>query len=300
MRLVPLLLLAVAWPPAPAAARAAASASSRTVTTIAAVGDIACEPGRAVTDATCRQGQVADLVGRIDPRAVFLLGDIQYLSGAADAFQASFDPAWGRFRSIWRPVPGNHEYLTAGAAGYYGYFGSAAGSSARGYYSFDLAGWHFVALNSNCDFVPCGSDSEQLRWLRADLRRNHRRCVAALWHHPLFSSGSHGGDVAVQPLWQELRAARAEFVLSGHDHHFEQFRRQDGSGTARAKTGLVQFVVGTGGKSVYAAGPPSKNSRTLVSGVFGALAIDLRRSGYRWRFIDESGAERATGRAGCR
>ena len=63
--------------------------------------------------------------------AVLALGDIQYEDGAGADFDLSYDPAWGRVKAITRPVPGNHEYHTPGAAGYYDYFGTAAGDRRR-------------------------------------------------------------------------------------------------------------------------------------------------------------------------
>ena len=71
---------------------------------------------------------------------VLALGDNQYDCGAASDFAFSFNPAWGRVKSLIRSVPGNHEYKSANpdifhnyickpaAAGYFGYFGAAAGS----------------------------------------------------------------------------------------------------------------------------------------------------------------------------
>ena len=103
----------------------------------------------------------------------------QYECGGASAFAASYDLSWGRVKAITRPAPGNHEYQTGGgtncdtsgnAAGYYGYFGPAAGDPAKGYYSYDLGDWHLVALNSECGKAQgCGAGSPQEQWLRADL-----------------------------------------------------------------------------------------------------------------------------------
>ena len=55
---------------------------------------------------------------------------------------------------ITEPVPGNHDYGTTGAAGYYRYFGRIRDREPDGYYSYDLGSWHLVALNSA--ICPCG------------------------------------------------------------------------------------------------------------------------------------------------
>jgi hypothetical protein len=170
-------------------------------TRIAAAGDIACDPASSLFNGgqgsglSCRQLATSDLLVGAGYAAVLLLGDIQYEDGAYSKFLASYDPSWGRVKSITKPAPGNHEYQSGSPAGYFQYFGAAAGDPAKGYYSYDLGGWHFVALNSNCSAVGgCGEGSPQELWLRDDLRDHPAACTLAYWHHPRFSSGSHGSS----------------------------------------------------------------------------------------------------------
>lgn len=266
---------------------------------VVAVGDIACAPGSTVSEQECHHSQVANLVASLRPRQLWLVGDLQYDRGERTAFDQVFDRSWGRFKRISRPVPGNHEYLTPGASGYFGYFGAQAGDRARGYYSFRAGDWQVLALNSNCTEVPCGEGSRQLDWLRDKLRKSRSRCTAAFWHHPRFSSGPHGGDDSLRPIWRELRRARAELVVSGHDHGFEAFAPQDENGMAR-KNAPRELVVGTGGRSLYRFDAPARNSAYRVADVFGALELDLRRDRFRWRFVAEDGTVRAAGAARCR
>jgi hypothetical protein len=63
------------------------------------------------------------------PGTVFTLGDNAYDDGSATAFTREYDPYWGRQKARTRPTPGNHDWETAGAAGYFGYFGANAGPS---------------------------------------------------------------------------------------------------------------------------------------------------------------------------
>jgi len=58
---------------------------------------------------------------------VFTTGDSVYPDGTAAQFTDCYGPTWGRHKDRTRPSPGNHDYHTAGAAGYFGYFGTAAG-----------------------------------------------------------------------------------------------------------------------------------------------------------------------------
>ena len=167
---------------------------------VAAVGDLVCGTG-SPSNALCRHADVAARVASINPTALLLLGDIQYENATLADFNRYYDPAFGAFRSITWPAAGNHEYNTAGAKGYYDYFNGVgvqsgrAGDRSKGYYSFNVGTWHVVALNSNCSAIGgCGVGSAQEQWLRADLAANPAACTLAYWHHPRFSSGSHGNN----------------------------------------------------------------------------------------------------------
>src|SRR5919107_6285606 len=84
------------------------------------------------------------------PGTVFTAGDNAYPRGTLTQYKNCYDPTWGRHKARTRPSPGNHDYATSGASGYYQYFGAAAGPSGRGYYSYNLGDWHIVVLNSMC------------------------------------------------------------------------------------------------------------------------------------------------------
>ena len=203
-------------------------------------------------------------------------------------------------KAITRPAPGNHEYQTGGgtncdtsgnAAGYYGYFGPAAGDPAKGYYSYDLGDWHLVALNSECGKAQgCGAGSPQEQWLRADLAAHEHACTLAYWHRPLFSSGEHRGFADVRPLWQALYDAGADVVLSGHDHDYERFAPQTAAGAADAARGIRLFVVGTGGRHLRAFGATAANSQVRDSTSFGVLRLTLRPTSYDWQFVPAAGS----------
>lgn len=263
--------------------------------TVVAVGDIVCDPasdnyngGKGTADA-CHMAATADLAASVNPDAVLLLGDNQYENGALSAYEQAFDPTWGRFKAITYPVPGNHEY-NSGAAGYYAYFGDRAGDPAKGYYSFDLGAWHLVALNANCKAVGgCETGSAQERWLRDDLAAHPAACTLAFWHQPRFSSGVHNNGPALSDLWNDLDAAGAELVLSGHDHHFERFGPQDGNAQKEAQ-GVRQLVIGTGGKSLYPTLIPRQNSEVRHAGTYGVLKLELSPTAYTWTFVPEAGS----------
>lgn len=224
------------------------------------------------------------------PGTILALGDLAYPDGTLGEFEDCYEPTWGRHRARTQPVPGNHEYNTGGAAGYYDYFGASAGDRQEGWYSFDLGAWHVVALNSNCaDVGGCGRSSPQGQWLEQDLDQHPSSCTLAYWHHPRFSSGEHGNNVVMRDLWAILGEHGADLVLAGHDHDYERFAPQDADGNASASA-IRSFVVGTGGRSLRAFGTTVANSEVRSRSAYGVLKLDLRAGSYAWQFQPVAGS----------
>jgi len=248
-------------------------------TVLLAVGDIGSCDG---TD----DEAVADLAARL-PGTIAVLGDLAYPDGSPVDFADCFDPAWGPSLPRIRPAPGNHEYKTTDASGYFAYFGAAAGTPAGGWYSYDLGAWHVIVLNSNCDAVGgCNAGSPQLAWLEADLAvsgaADPAACTLAYWHHPRYASGRHGDDDRTDALWNALAAAGTDLVLTAHDHDYERLAPVDG---------IRSFVVGTGGRSLYeltrSTGP---HTELRVNDSYGLLMLTLGESAYEWRFVPALGS----------
>jgi len=235
---------------------------------------------------------------------VVTLGDNAYPDGTLDQFNNCFGPTWGRHRDRTRPSPGNHDYHTAGGAGYYTYFGAAASpldvnctSDCRGYYSYDLGGWHIIALNSE---IERGAGSVQEQWLRADLAANQSVCTLAYWHKPLYSSGQHGNNSSVQAFWQALYDYGADVVLNGHDHTYERFAPQNPAGQADPARGIREFVVGTGGASLYSFIAIQPHSEVRNNTSWGVLRLSLHPTSYDWEFVPVAGQTFTDmGSAGC-
>ena len=217
------------------------------------------------------------------------LGDSVYDSGSPAEFAECYHPTWGRHKSRTRPSIGNHEYLTEGGAGYFEYFGAAAGDPAKGYYSYNLGAWHIIVINSACTRANGCDAAEQERWLRADLAAHPNACTLAYWHHPRFSSGLNGNDAYMDPYWQALYEHRADVVLNGHDHDYERFAPQDPSGRADRERGIREFVVGTGGGSHIPFVSPAANSEVQDDETYGVLKLTLHPAGYDWEFIPVAG-----------
>jgi calcineurin-like phosphoesterase family protein len=227
--------------------------------------------------------QTAALLDRIDG-TVFTAGDNAYFQGSAANFLNCYEPTWGRHKQRTRPAPGNHEYETPGAAAYFAYFGPNAGPPGLGYYSFEAGAWHVVSLNSS---VPASLGSPQYQWLAGDLADRNARCVAAIWHHPMFSSGPNGPSSAMRDIWQLLQQARVEMVINGHEHVYERFVPLDANRRPNPD-GLRQFIVGTGGAELYNFVAVSPDSEVRLS-TFGILKLNLTGEGYRWEFLGTNG-----------
>jgi len=259
---------------------------------IVTAGDIACATTIAAynggngTATQCRQKHTSELILGAD--AVLTLGDHVYPTGTLTQFNAVYEPTWGRKKSVTYPTPGDHDYGSTGGKGYFAYFG------VKPYYSFDIGSWHFISLNSEIDHAE-GSAQEQ--WLRDDLASTSKPCIGAYWGTPRFSSGRHGSNATFKPFWDALYEARTDLVLSGDDHDYERFAKQTPDGVASAD-GIRQFVVGTGGRSLYGFKTIQPNSEVRAK-VFGVLQLTLGVDHYEWRFLPESGSFQDSGITTC-
>lgn len=216
---------------------------------------------------------VADMIAtrRID-RFVYL-GDV-YPTGTASDFQNNYEPLFGRFNALASPVIGNHEWANR-AVGYLPYWGGVLGRPARLHYSFKLAGWQLIVLDSNAP-----ADPAQLSWLKRRIKRGtFGGCRIALMHHPRFSASTgHGDDPAIEPLWAALRG-RTRLVVAGHDHTMQRLRPIRG-------TRLV--ISGAGGISLY---PLRDDPRAAFADAsrYGALRLALKPGRAVAKFVSAGG-----------
>ncbi len=224
------------------------------------------------------------------PGTVFTLGDNAQGKGTRSEFNNCYRLTWGKYKIRTQPSMGNHEYGTAGAKPYFDYFGARAGTSGKGYYSYDRHAWHIVVLNSNCAQVGgCGRLSPQGRWLRNDLTNNPSRCTLAYFHHPLYASGTDSDTPEVKPFWNILYNRGADVILSGHAHRYERFRPITPNGVP-SPDGIRQFIAGTGGEpGGKQHGPNDPNMQVKNRNTPGVLKLTLGARSYTWKFVPIAG-----------
>jgi hypothetical protein len=234
-------------------------------------------------------------------------GDNAYSHGSASDFGHCYDPSWGLVKSRTRPAIGDHEYETPEASGYFDYFsrqlapfGTSARDPRRAYYSYNLGAWHIVVLNAACRDAPgCGVDA-QVEWLDSDLGAHRNRCTLAVLHKNRWSSGSvHGDNATMQPYWDALYANAVDLVLGGDEHVYERYAPQDPQGLYDPLHGLREFIVGTGGGSLYRFANVNANSEVRYRASFGILKLTLHPTSYEWQFIPTAGSFSDSGSSSC-
>ncbi|KAK6244546.1 hypothetical protein QUC31_010955 [Theobroma cacao] len=199
-------------------------------------------------------------IGQSNYDMLLLPGDLSY----ADFLQ----PLWDSFGRLveplasqrpWMVTQGNHEVekipivhstpFTAYNARWHMPF-EESGSNSNLYYSFDVSGVHVIMLGSYTDFDP---DSDQFKWLQADLRKIDRRktpWIVAIIHAPWYNSNSaHQGepesDLMKESMEGLLYKAGVDIVFAGHVHAYERFTRVY-NGKAD-DCGPVHITIGDGG-----------------------------------------------------
>ncbi len=273
-----------------------------------AVGDIAvC--GSSGDEST---GRLADSLVRSDSARgvqtlIITLGDNAYPSGdegVNNDFQRCFKPSWGgeRIMSIIHPSPGNHDFDSGSGAPYFDFFGQRAGPRDKGYYSFDVNGWHLMSLNSELYFDagnPVAAKAQE-DWLRGDLQAHPTQCAIAYFHRPYFSSGEYGTTRELKTIWQILYDGGVDLVLNGHEHDYERFLPQTASGVSDSTRGMEEIVAGTGGGTLRTFNRPAANSETRIQGRFGVLKVWLGNGEYTRAFLTADGRVWDAGGRRCR
>ena len=105
-------------------------------------------------------------------------------------------------------------------------------------------------------------------------------------HFPMFSSGQQSHNSGVNPLFQDLYNAHGDVYLAGHDHDYERFYPSNPT-AGITPGGVVQFVVGTGGRNMtsLSSNGLAANSAVFNSTTFGVIKFTLHATSYDWAFL---------------
>ncbi|MHA6325834.1 metallophosphoesterase family protein [Roseivivax sp. CAU 1753] len=282
---------------------------------VLAAGDIAeCENGNALqrtasnlrfsvglarSDAIPNDGMVETtrILDRYPDAWVLALGDLTYNRGEPIGFEDCYHPYWGTAKLRTWPVPGNHEYLSTNAYGYFDYWRDRAGPDRAGYYALLAGNWLVLSLNSEVDASP---GSAQANWLGAVVAEHPDSCIAAFYHRPAYSTVTRSGFENARHLFGLLADQGARLVLNGHNHFYERTRPLDATGTP-SDSGTVTFVVGAGGKSTSKKIVPADVSERLITGTTGVLKLDFTAEAVAWSYLTgTSPAETDGGTLPCR
>ena len=224
------------------------------------------------------------------PALVIHTGDITHLSKPAE-----FDLAQQLFSRLhtaeMHTVPGEHDTTDPSVTEYFNRFGKA--SANKGYYSFDHAGVHFVALINVLQFKPGGLGTlggEQLAWVADDLKgRSSSTPIVVFAHMPLWTIyepwGWGTGDAP--QLLEQLRRFGSVTVLNGHIHQIVQKVEGNVTFHTARSTAYPQPVAGVGG------GPgPLKVPAEQLPSMLGVTSVSVVKHPSGLRLSDTTIAER--------
>jgi chitodextrinase len=250
-------------------------------------------------DGALYAGNVTDMVATWNPNLFLYLGDVYEKGSRAEFYNwyGQSNTFFGRFRSITDPIIGNHEYENGVAPGYFDYW-----DNVRNYYSYDAAGWHFIALNSNCGLLHlCAPGQAEYQWLLNDLNTHNNVCTIAYFHHPVYNVGPEGYTTTMNDIWALMAQHGVDIVLTGHDHDYQRWVPLDGNGNPSA-TGITEFVAGGGGHGTQQF--IVTDSRMAVGfdtspNTFGALRLLLNQYGAGFQYINYLGSVLDSGAVPC-
>lgn len=234
---------------------------------------------------------VSALVRSWNPDFVITVGDNNYETGSAATidtnigkyyhdFIYNYSGSHGAGSSSRRFLPslGNHDWGNTypnptGAAPYLAYFDLPGNER---YYEFRMDPVHLFAVDSDAN-EPDGnsSSSAQASWLQAALGSSTAPWKLVYFHHPPYSSGEHGSNTYMR--WP-FSSWGASAVLSGHDHDYERL----------SVNGSPYFVVGTGGKSLYAFVNVLTVSQFRYNADYGAMLVDATAESISFQFYNRA------------
>jgi alkaline phosphatase len=252
------------------------------------------------------------------PDAIVFTTGNNVADSSAASFANCFDPRWGKFlpridgagKPLFRAAIGQRDY-DKGPSAAYDYFGDKIGPKGKGWYSFDVGpNWHVIVLNTATwqwgGAMMTDPGSEQNVWLAADLAANTKPCTMAIMNLRRYYSYGSFENMNVKNIWNTLHSSGVELVVNGYDQYYERWAPQDHDMHADPTNGVVQFTVGTGGRTLLpypSAWKPVDQVPNLVkrdATTWGVLKLTLKPNSYVYEFVPTTtGGFTDTGETSC-
>lgn len=260
-------------------------------------------------NATAAQVSVQSQVQSWGPDLQLLLGDLAYEStnGGWDRFMRFMQATAAEVPTL--AAVGNHEWLND-VDRYEQYLQRVVLPGDEQNYVATAGSLRLVVLNS--DLVCLSKAPEGALPAEAPCPRGRPNPAAldllrglpdfegwtlAAFHHPVWSSGTHGSDATVAALWRPLlEEAGVDLVLTAHDHLYERTHQLsgetvvDGDGAFQRGAGTVYVVSGGGGRALYEFEPEQPAWSALRSVTHHILVVDATPEGLQVRAVDAHGA----------
>ncbi len=233
------------------------------------------------------EAHVSKLVKSWNPDFIVTTGDNNYPTGSANTIDQNIGKYYheyiapyqgeygvGAAQNLFFPTLGNHDWMSQAAQPYLDYFQLPGNER---YYDFTWGAVHFFMLDSDSNEPDgVGSSSKQAQWLQAKLQTSTSPWQLVFFHHPPYTSGLRG---AVEWMRWPFIDWGVDAVLCGHDHYYERLNIN----------GLVYFINGAGGGSLYDFGIPIQGSQKRFTGEHGAMLISADANELIFQFFTTSG-----------
>ncbi len=242
------------------------------------------------------EAAVASLVHSWPIDFIITTGDNNYPDGTAGTIDTNIGQFYGRYIYPYQgsyqggtapnrffPSPGNHDWKAADLRPYRDYFpidSSQTNTGSSGnerYYDFTQGPVHFFVIDSGgAEPDGNGVNSIQATWLKTQLAQSQLPWQIVYFHHPPYSSSSHGSNATMKWPFAEWGA---DAVFNGHDHTYERIE----------VGGIPYFVNGLGGMSIYNFGTPVAGSQVRYNGNYGAMLVEATETYVTFEFYAISG-----------
>lgn len=237
---------------------------------------------------TAKFEKTAQVIEKEKPDYVISAGDLSNAKGTTSDY-AQLDKAWGRFKSIILPIPGNHDLHTNRTGAFYDYF-SYMNYRGKGYFTKDIGNWTIIGLNymaTTANSFKAGD--AQMVWLENVMKNKPKGRPVLFYSHPprytRVDKGGYENAGKISVVWDVMMkyAPDVKIYIAGHSNgNYERWQPMDNK-KQYSTTGIRSFLVATGGMSPYKMGTAGGLLESNAQ-VYGAMKLILRYNGYDWEY----------------